>query len=257
MTASETATGLSISMPARSDGGDQDSEWCWVKLAGQPPRRIRFHDYGAIYAIPGLYERLFHDELKCMSPVTVCGLIADVMAQTDRDPNSLRVLDLGAGSGMVGEQLQQLGACHLAGVDICEEAAVAAERDRPGVYDTYVVADLCHPEPDVDRVLRESDFNCLTSVSALGFGDIPPRAFANSVNYVDTGGLIAFTLRDRFLEEADKSGYRKLIDRMIDESVMEPLARWRFRHRFSSSGEALHYVAVVAEKRADVPLDWV
>ncbi len=257
MAASKTATGFSISMPARNDGRDQDSEWCWLKQPGQSPRRIRFHDYGEIYAIPGLYEQLFHDELQCMSPATVSGLIADVIGQTDRDPSALRVLDLGAGSGMVGEELQQIGASYLVGVDICEQAAVAAERDRPDVYDNYLVADLCHPEPDEDRILRESNFNALTSVSALGFGDIPPRAFANSFNYVASDGLIAFTLRDRFLEEADKSGYRKLIDRMIDESVMRPQARWRFRHRFSSAGEPLYYVAVVAEKAADVPLDWV
>jgi SAM-dependent methyltransferase len=257
MAVSRTKTSFSISMPAKPDRREQDAEWCWVQVGGGTPRRIRFHDYADIYEIPGLYERLFHDELKCTSPATVSGLIGEVLEQTDRDPAELRVLDLGAGGGMVAERLQELGAGHLVGVDICEAAAEAAERDRPGLYDAYLVADLCDPEPAADRALRKAEFNCLTSVAALGFGDIPPRAFANAVNYVAPGGLIAFNLRDRFLEESDKSGFRKLIERMQDESVVRTLARTRYRHRFSTSGEPLYYIAVVAEKLADVPADWV
>jgi predicted TPR repeat methyltransferase len=258
MAASEAAkrSSISISMPA-GDGRDQDAEWCWVTVDNGARKRIRFHDYADIYAIPGLYERLFHDELKCRSPETVCGLLGEALEQNDRDPSELRVFDLGAGSGMVAEQLQQLGAGHFVGLDITEAAREAAERDRPDVYDAYLVADMCAPGPDADEALREADLNCLTSVAALGFGDIPPLAFANAVNYIATGGLVAFTLRDRFLENSDKSGYARLIERMLNETVLRTLGRRRYRHRFSNSGKPLHYVAVVAEKTADVPLEWV
>lgn len=255
--ASPTST-LSISMPTAAEGGwDQDAEWCWVTVADEPPRRIRFHDYGEIYAIPGLYERLFRDELRCTSPSTVSSLLGEVLERTGRRPEELHVLDLGAGSGMVAEELEDLGVRHLVGLDISEAAQRAAERDRPGLYDSYLVADLCDPEPRVDRALRAADLNCLTSVAALGFGDIPPSAFANAVNYIAPGGLIAFTLRDRFLEDADPSGYRRLIDRMLNESVARPLARRRYRHRLNTGGEPLYYIAVVAEKTADIPAAWV
>lgn len=252
----EQGLALSVSMPKGGDGGDQDAEWCWVKVADASPRRIRFHDYAEIYAIPGLYERLFRDELQCTSPETVCTLLGDALEQSGREASALRVLDLGAGSGMVAEQLQRLGAHRVIGLDIAEAAREAAERDRPDVYDDYLVGDMCAPEPAVDRTLSGAGLNCLTSVAALGFGDIPPLAFANAVNYIATGGLIAFTLRDRFLEGSDRSGYARLIERMLGEAVLQPLARRRYRHRLSSSGEPLHYVAMVAEKTADVPLEW-
>lgn len=145
----------------------------------------------------------------------------------------------------------------MVGLDIIDEARRAAERDRPGIYDAYVVADMCDPEPDVHRALLATEANCLTSVAALGFGDIPPSAFANTFNYVAVGGLIAFTLRDRFLGESDKSGYRALIDGMISDSIVRPLAKRRYRHRFSTAGEPLYYVAVVAEKHGDLPAHWV
>jgi SAM-dependent methyltransferase len=258
LSASQATGTLAISIPPRTDGHrDQDAEWCWVTVDGSRPRRVRFHDYAAIYEIPGLYERLFHEELQCASPATVCGLLEEVLAQTDRQANELRVLDLGAGSGIVAEELQKLGADHLVGLDILEEARQAAERDRPGLYDSYFVADLCDPDAETDRALSEAELNCLTSVAALGFGDIPPSAFANAFNYVVAGGLVAFTLRDRFLAETDQSGFRRLIARMLSESVAVPLGERRYVHRLSTSGEPLHYVAIVVEKAADVPADWV
>ncbi len=249
---------LSISIPQHAgEQRDQDAEWCWVSVDGAPPRRVRFHDYGEIYEIPGLYERLFHEELRCKSPTTVCGLLGDVLARTGREAGELRVFDLGAGSGLVAEELQKLGASHLVGVDILEEARDAAERDRPGLYDAYLVADLCDPDAETDRVLTAGKLNCLTSVAALGFGDIPPLAFANAFNYVEPGGLVVFTLRDRFLNEDDQSGFQKLIGRMLRESVARPMGERKYVHRLSTSGEPLHYVAIVVEKVADVPADWV
>jgi SAM-dependent methyltransferase len=256
MATSEQQTDVSISMPVDGDGRDQDAEWCWVSAGDDSRRRIRFHDYAEIYAIPGLYERLFHDELQCASPSTVRRLLSEVLEQRGRDASELRVLDLGAGSGMVGEELRDIGASHLVGLDICEVARVAAERDRPSVYDEYLVADMTAPEPSADRALRDARLNCLISVAALGFGDIPPKAFANAFNYIATGGLIVFTLRDRFLERGDKTGYRALINRILDASVARPIIRTRYRHRLSASGKPLYYVAVVAEKTADVPDAW-
>ena len=161
-------------------------------------RRIRFHDYHEIFKIPGLYEQLFYEELKCDSPRTIAGLIGE---QVDNDTAAdLRVLDVGAGNGMVGEELDRMGAKHIVGVDIIEEAAEAAERDRPGIYDDYFVVDLTDIPADDQRALEEHRFNCLTTVAALGFGDIPPEAFAAAYNLVEDGGLIAFNIKERFVD---------------------------------------------------------
>jgi hypothetical protein len=44
---------------------------------------------------------------------------------------------------------------------------------------------------------------------------------------------------------------------MLDEGALEERAQRHYRHRLSLAGEPLHYVAMVAVKRADVPLEWV
>jgi predicted TPR repeat methyltransferase len=244
-----------ISFPGRDTAVDQDEEWCEVALNGTV-RRIRFHDYDEVYAVPGLYEQLFYDELECASPPTVCGLLHEEMRRAGEDPSELRVFDVGAGNGMVGEELARIGAGSIVGVDIIDEAAEATERDRPGIYDDYYVLDLTAIPDDAHRELDGKRFNCLTSVAALGFGDIPPLAFAEAYNLVSDGGWIAFTIKEDFLADRDGTGFSQLMDRMLEEGILEVRGQRRYRHRLSVAGEPLHYVAIAAIKRADVPLDW-
>jgi predicted TPR repeat methyltransferase len=235
--------------------GAQDEEWCEVHIDGRV-ERIRFHDYAEVYSIPGLYEQIFYTELKCCSPEVIRELIADHLRQEGLRGSDLAVIDVGAGNGMVGEELASIGAGALVGVDIIEEAAMAAERDRPGVYDDYFVVDLTNIPPNVYRKLAERRFTCLTTVAALGFGDIPPLAFANAYNLVEPGGVIAFNIKDKFLGERDGSGFSRLIQHMLEHGVLELRHERRYRHRMSVAGEPLHYVAMVATKRADVPRAW-
>jgi len=62
--------------------------------------------------VPGLYESLFYGMFKCNSPKIVCDLLKKYV-----------------GNGPVQD-------------DIVASAADALERDRPGLYDAYHVADL-------------------------------------------------------------------------------------------------------------------
>ena len=94
-------------------------------------RRILFHDYADIYNHPGLYEQLFYQRLKCTSPAKLTDLLRDAALKAGDDPTRMRVLDVGAGNGMVGELLVQHGAARVVGVDNIEEAERAADRDRP------------------------------------------------------------------------------------------------------------------------------
>lgn len=219
--------------------------------------RIRFHDYHLIYDVPGLYEQLFYDMLECSSPRVVRTLLARVLAEQGMQPADLRVLDVGAGNGMVGEEIRALGAATIHGVDIIEEAALAARRDRPDVYDGYLIADLTQLTPDQREALLAEDFNTMTTVAALGFGDIPPAAFTAAFNLIGTPGLLVYTIKEDFVSAHDASGFRRLIDRMLANEMIVPLAEEHYRHRLSVSGEPLHYVAFVARKLGDIPESWV
>jgi len=247
-----------IELPRVEDEGlDQDEEWLWLDT-GDGREKVRFHDYERFYDVPGLYEHVFYDHLKCTSPETVCGLLEEgVRKGSPEDSPELRVLDVGAGNGMVGEVLEGLGAEEIVGVDIIEEAAEATDRDRPGVYDDYHVVDLTDIPEDVRKGLEAKNLNCLTTVAALGFGDMPPQAFAEAYNLVDTPGWLAFNIKQDFMDQKDETGFSGLVRSMVEEGLVDLKAKKRYLHRYSLQGQPIYYMAFVGEKREDVPLEWM
>ncbi|ACU97227.1 class I SAM-dependent DNA methyltransferase [Saccharomonospora viridis] len=245
---------LDVRLPEHVEDIDQDSEYCSVLLDGSW-QQVRFHDYDRIFTIPGLYEQLFHDILDCRSPDVIGKLLKEELQRNNVPASSLRVLDLGAGNGVVGEQLRTVGVGYLVGADILQEAKDAARRDRPEVYDDYHVVDMTQLTESEQDALAGHRFNALSCVAALGYGDIPPEAFRAAFNFVSDGGWIAFTIKDRFLSDSDTSGFARLIERCTEAGVLQVRVSERYRHRLNVRGEPLHYVALVGTKQSDIPAD--
>ncbi len=230
----------------------QDEEWCLLRDNGTT-RKLRFHDYAAIYELPGLYEQLFYQHLECCSPETVARLLEGELERSGVDPGSLSVLDVGAGNGMVGEQLAAVGVQTIVGVDIIPQAAVAAERDRPDTYDEYLVLDLTALDDERRRDLESRGLNALTCVAALGFGDIPPAAFAAAYDVLTPGAWLGISIKEDFLDDDGGSGFARLLRELVGSGMIEIRAQRRYRHRLSSSGHAVHYIALIAAKRSAEP----
>lgn len=215
-------------------------------------RRIAFHDYADIYDHPGLYEQLFYQRLKCTSPAKLTDLLRDAASKAGDDPTQMRVLDVGAGNGMVGELLVQHGAARVVGIDNIDEAEHAAQRDRPGAYDAYYVADLTDLSPALLADLQGWNFDAMTTVAALGFGDIPVEAFAAAYNLVKSDGWVAFNIKETFLDSGDTSGFSRLVKRMVHDDYLKLHRLERYRHRLSIEGHMLYYYAVIGRKRRDI-----
>lgn len=243
-----------VSFPATEPGASsQDGDWFQLREEGRDSR-LRFHDYGEIFRRPGLYEQLFYDRLHCTSPQKAHDVLLKVLADNQQDVHSLRVLDLGAGNGMVGELLE---AARMIGVDIAPEARDACERDRPQAYDAYYVADLAHPAPALAAELRRWRIDCLSCIAALGFGDIPVPAFARAFNLVQPAGWVVFNIKETFLHEGDRSGFSRLVKELMHTGVLEVHHLERYRHRLSIDGEPLFYYVLVGRKRGDIGGHWL
>ena len=215
--------------------------------------KIRFHDYDKIYNIAGLYEQVFYDRLKCVSPAKVSSILYSTVSQTVEYFSELRVLDLGAGNGMMGEELKKHGIARLIGVDIIPEAYQATLRDRPGLYDAYYVEDFCNLNPDIRDEIALWHLDCMVTVAALGFGDIPTKAFIEAFNIIKSEGWIAFNIKETFLDAADDSGFSRMIRELIFSEYLDIYHIERYRHRYSIEGEPLFYFAIAGRKNADVP----
>jgi SAM-dependent methyltransferase len=234
----------------------QDEVYFYL-MEGDSKEKIRLHDYHRIFEVPGLYEQVVYERLKCQSPVTVVDVLRYSVSQCQRHLNELRVLDLGAGNGMVGEELKKQGVSRLIGVDIIPEARAATERDRPGIYDAYYVMDFCSLSDNERDELKSWSVDCLISVAALGFGDIPAEAFLEAFNLVGKEGFVAFNVKETFLDRRDDSGFSQLVRELIFSEYLDLDHLQRYRHRFSVEGEPLYYFALGGRKSADVPPSFI
>lgn len=216
---------------------------------------MRFHDYAELYKRPGLYEQLFYERLQCSSPAKVIGILENVLLQNRVEMSELRMLDLGAGNGMVGELLRKKGVARVIGVDILQEAYLACERDRPGVYDAYYVANLAVMDDALSHELGQWRIDCMLSVAALGFDDIPPEVFAAAFNLVQDGGWIAFNIKETFLNASDTSGFAQLVKNLIHGDILKVHHLERYRHRISIDGRPLYYYAIAGKKESNISQD--
>ena len=235
---------------------EQNETFFFLQESGED-RRIRLHDYNEIYRLPGLYEQLFYDRLKCSSPVKVTEILKSAVAQSSDNFTELRVLDLGAGNGMMGEALKKYGVSRLVGVDIIPEAYEATIRDRPGLYDAYYVEDFTQLNQKKREEISSWQFDCMVTVAALGFGDIPPTVFIEAFNIIKSQGWVAFNIKEAFLNNSDKTGFSKMIRELIFSEYLNIYYIERYRHRLSVEGKPLYYFALSGRKNGDIPLSFL
>ncbi len=241
-----------LQFPKKKAFMSQNEAYFYLQSSGKK-RKMRFHDYGEIYQIQGLYEQIFYDRLKCTSPSKVTSILQSAINQSEENFTELRVLDLGAGNGMMGEELKKYGVSRLIGVDIIPEAYDAAVRDRPGLYDAYYVEDFTKLDDDKKKEIVSWQCDCMVTVAALGFGDIPPKAFIEAFNIINSEGWIGFNIKESFFDNSDESGFSKMIREMIFSEYLDVYYIERYRHRLSLEGKPLYYFAIAGRKIAEIP----
>lgn len=99
-----------------------------------------------------------------------------------------RILDAGAGTGLVGELLHQEGYRHLVGIDLAQGMLrVASEK---AVYGSLLRMALGE-----SLAFPDSHFDAVISVGVFTQGHAPPKAFDELVRITRPRGVLVFTLR--------------------------------------------------------------
>jgi SAM-dependent methyltransferase len=233
----------------RREAGD---ETFTVRFGSGRSERIGLHDYDRIYAIPGLYEEVVQRQLVCASPAKLAEVLLRVAALEQREPHLLRVLDLGAGNGLVGEELRARGVDVLAGTDSVTRAREAAGRDRPGLYASYVVADANGQPAELGSLVRELGINCIVCAGALGFDHVEAHSFTELWDLLPPGGMFALTVHEQLAKPGASDIGDELALLRAGEAGTEIVVSERFRHRISVVGEPIHYLAIGARKLDEV-----
>jgi predicted TPR repeat methyltransferase len=230
------------SLPGRS----QAEEALTVTYADGGTDRMRLHEYARVYAIPGLYEEVVQRQLECESPAKIAEVLLRASAEEGAAAAGLRVFDLGAGNGVVAEELRRHGLEVFVGLDNIAEARDAAARDRPGLYSEYLVGDLAE-HPRVPEVVDEHRLNALVAVGALGLGHITAASFDAAWQRFPAGSLLAVTVPEQLVDPGT-SDFGDYLEAETTAGRLSVLSRERYRHRLLMDGSAVHYVAIVGRK---------
>ena len=227
---------------------ETDGEYVALQEDGSDEVIVHLHDYPRLYEVPGLYEHIVQELLVCRSPqVAVCGL-ARALSRLGLDPAELTLLDLGAGTGLVGELVRELGVGAVVGVDALAAARTACLRDRPGSYRDYLVGDLADPSPELLARLRDHRPNGLISAGAFGGAHAPATALLNALALLPAGAPVVFTIDERWMRADGPGGFRTPVNELLASGELELIERAQFRHRLTTAGKPVDYELLIAAR---------
>ena len=200
------------------------------------------HDYAALYAVQGLYEAVYVVRLQARSPQLLAETLAEVVPQAERA--GCRVLDVGAGTGAVGEHLHLLGFTRVAGTDLEPASEVAVRRDRGAAYADLRTLDLLRLDGDDQRWLAGLAPTVVTVAAAVGFGHLPAEALHVLTGLLPPGGLLALTVARDLEDEPALAAHAALLRGPAYVRRAERVGP----HRLTADGGRLEVAALVLER---------
>jgi predicted TPR repeat methyltransferase len=231
-----------------------DGEYVGLRAPGADREEIvHLHSYERIYGIPGLYEHIVQELLRCSSPQVAADALAGALTTLEIDPARLRLLDLGAGTGLVGELVRGLGVETVIGLDSLAAARAACLRDRPRIYADYLVGNLAPPGPSLLERLRAQRVDGLIAAGAFGGTHMPGSALARALGLLPDGAPVVFTIAEQWTASDGPGGFRTPLAELVDSGRLRLLERSRFEHRITTTGEPIFYELVVASTAVTPP----
>lgn len=239
-----------IRIPKEVTNSVIQEEFFWINQNGRE-RKVKLHDYAQMYGTPYLYEHLMN-KLEATSHTVLSSLLIDRLTQAGGAVEDLIVLEVGAGSGMVGKALADLGVKSIVGIDIMPEAKVAAEREYPGIYENYYVEDLSKLSSTTRESLSSRGFNCIVCGSALGFNHIPAETWATAYNFLVPNSFVAFNVQKERWEDTGEASFAAWHPWVTEAEILETVEARNYQHRFYMDGRSLEYVAIIGIKKANI-----
>ena len=121
------------------------------------------------------------------------------------------ILDVGAGTGLVGEYLYKAGNKKIIGVDISPEMLMQAKLKR--CYSSLVEADITKKIP-----LKDNSIGAVISAGTFTHGHVGPAAFDELLRITKSGGLFVLSINSKVFI---KGGFQEKFFR-IKNSISDP-----------------------------------
>jgi hypothetical protein len=195
------------------------------------------HDYERLYSLPGVYEEIVQDRLRCRSPQEVAALLASAVDALGWDRAEIRAIDLAAGNGVSGEALAAEGLRAVLGTDIVPSARDAALRDRPELYGAYLTLDLLQltdEQRDAVAALNANALNCVAPVGSEA-GQLPAQVLVEAAKLLAADSLVAY-MHDPTFGTPDVVTAQLWADGLGAGVRAQKLVRRRYVHRYTVNG---------------------
>jgi hypothetical protein len=240
-----SAPGYTALLPPQADA-DIGRERILVRFDDGRAEELALHDYERLYAIPGLYEEIVQVQLGCRSPEVLASMLEEAVRRLGWSPEDVRALDVGAGNGVSGEALAARGIRPVLATDVVAPARDAAMRDRPELYERYLVTDLIGLTEAEARSIRALELRALVCVAPVGWGAqyVPAEAIVAAAELLGPDALIAY-MRDAD-EQPDALTADMMAGRINGFTRLEELERRRYVHRHTVNREPILMDAVVS-----------
>ena len=151
------------------------------------------------------YDRDLEQDFGWTGPLRAAQVFAPLV------PTEGRVLDAGAGTGLVGEILSRMGYTNLVAIDLSQ--GMLAESRKKGVY--RQLHQMVMGEP-LD--FATGAFDAVISVGVLTLGHAPASSLDELVRVTRSGGYIVFSLRPDVWED---SGFKEKQESLVADG------KWR------------------------------
>lgn len=138
-----------------------------------------------------------------------------------KDKRDARILDVAAGTGMVGYHLNQNG---FTNIDALEPAVgMVEEAKKKGVYINYIIDLIGGREAHIE----DDSYDAIAISGGMGEGHIPCVALREMIRVVKPGGLVCIVMREEYLTyvEEYKDRLEPLMQELADEGKWERVSR--------------------------------
>ena len=153
------------------------------------------------------YDQDFALNTNYLSPNKICNYFNKNAKNTDTP-----ILDVGAGTGLVGECLYKTGNRKIIGIDISSEMLEQAKLKK--CYSSLVEGDVTKKIP-----FKNDSFGAVVSTGTFTHGHVGPNAFDELLRITKPGGLFVMSINTKFFL---KDGFKEKF-MQIKNSITKPL----------------------------------
>ena len=166
-------------------------------------------------------------------------ILHQYLKQRHENPLSLRILDVGAGTGLVAAELKQLGYENMDGLDASAEMLEIA--NKKNIYKSTFMAYIGVKSEDSSKLANGDSFHQIAKQEAgtplpekaydaticngcFTFGHVKGDGFDDLINMTKRGGLTCFSIRKCAWDDATL-GYQVKIEQLIKANKWKLLSK--------------------------------